>query len=184
MSISEKNMTLIERVINTIDWELIYKLYKLVNRTVGSETTQIQGIKKLPKGTKLSEEHIKEEVLCLINHVVRNDISQFMYGPWEITWINGEWEMEMDRDDEYDENNGENGGENEPEFMPLVESILEVRFSPMIVISKEVVVDEKTPFKDPGTRNLQDDLKKALESEDYELASKIRDLIDIYKNKK
>ena len=62
MDISEKNKVLINRVIDTIDWSLIHKLYKLVGRSVGKETTQIPGIKKLPRGVKLTEDHIKEEV--------------------------------------------------------------------------------------------------------------------------
>jgi predicted methyltransferase len=76
MVISEKNKILISRVIDTIDWPLIHKFYKLVGRTIGTETIQISGIKKLDKKTKLTEDHIKDEVLHIINHVVENDISQ------------------------------------------------------------------------------------------------------------
>ena len=100
MVISEKNKVLINRVIDTIDWPLIHKFYKLVGRTIGMETTQIPGIKKLEKKVKLNEDHIKDEVLHVINHVVENDISQYMYGPWNVIWVNGEWEMEIPETDE------------------------------------------------------------------------------------
>src|SRR5574343_1287262 len=132
MIISDKNRILINRTLDTIDWPLIYKFYKLVNRSVGIETTQIPGLKKLPKGTKLKENHIKIEVECLINHLIENDLSQFIYGPWNFIWVNGEWEMEI-----VDEND-----ENSSRFVPILESTLEVYFSPMVVISKETVIDE------------------------------------------
>jgi hypothetical protein len=181
MVISEKNKILINRVVDTIDWPLIYKFYKLVGRTIGTETVQIAGIKKLDKKTKLTEEHIKEEVLQVINHVAENDISQYVYGPWHIIWVNGEWEMEIPETDE----NGNELQNGESTFVPIVESMLEVYFSPMTVISKEVVVDdEEIEEKQEGGVDLNKQLEKALNEENYELASKIRDLIDIYKKQK
>lgn len=180
MVISEKNKVLINRVLDTIDWDLIYKFYKLVGRSVGNETTQIPGIKKLAKGTKLDKTHIREEVNFVVNHIVENDISQFMYGPWNVVWVNGEWEMEMP---EIDENGNEIQGGNSS-FIPILESILEVHFSPMVVISKEVVVNEDEAPESQETIGLSKQLEKALEDEDYELASKIRDLINMYKKKK
>jgi len=152
----------------------------LVGRSIGNETTQIPGIKKLQRGIKLNEEHIKEEVLNLLNHIVENDISQFIYGPWNIIWVNGEWEIEV----EGDPSESENAEDGEGEFVPLVESVLEVYFSPMVVISREVVIAEDTIEKKEETRDLERDLKKALEDENYELASRIRDLIDIYNKQK
>jgi hypothetical protein len=180
MEISEKNKVLVNRVLATIDWTLIHKFYKLVGRSIGNETTQIPGIKKLQRGIKLTEEHIKEEVLNLLNHIVENDISQFIYGPWNIIWVNGEWEIEV----EGDPSESENAEDGEGEFVPLVESVLEVYFSPMVVISREVVIAEDTIEKKEETRDLERDLKKALEDENYELASRIRDLIDIYNKQK
>lgn len=181
MVISEKNKVLINRVLDTIDWDLIYKFYKLVGRSVGNETTQIPGIKKLQKGVKLNVDHIKGEVNNIINHIIESDLSQFMYGPWDIIWVNGEWEMEMP---EIDENGNEIPG-GESSFLPILESILEVHFSPMVVISKEVVVDEEDEIHEkPETIDLQRQLEKAITDENYELASKLRDLIDIYKKQK
>lgn len=179
MDISKKNKILINRVINTIDWTLIHKFYKLVGRTIGTETIQIGGIKKLDKKTKLLEIHIKEEVIGIINHVVENDISQFMYGPWNVIWVNGEWEMEIPEID--DKGNELLNGEST--YVPILESMLEVYFSPMTVISKETVVVDDSVEK-PNSLDLSKQLEKALIDENYELASKIRDLIDIYKKQK
>lgn len=180
MLISEKNKILINRVIDTIDWELIFKFYKIVKRSVGTETTQIPGIKKLNRGVKLNKDHIKEEVRSVINHIVENDISQFMYGPWNIVWVNGEWEAEIPEIDE----NGKEIENGESQFVPILESLLEVHFSPMIVISKEMVKEESQITENEKTHGLEEQLDKALKDENYELASKIRDLIDIYKKQK
>jgi hypothetical protein len=180
MVISEKNKILISRVIDTIDWPLINKFYKLVGRTIGTETTQIPGIKKLDKKTKLTDEHIKEEVLHVINHVVENDISQYMYGPWNVIWVNGEWEMEIPETDD----NGKEIENGESTFIPIMESMLEVYFSPMVVVSKEMALTEEEIDEKPETVDLQKQLEKALSDENYELASKIRDLIDVYKKQK
>lgn len=169
MSISEKNKALIERVIETVDWVTILKFYKLVKREIGAETTGIPGIKKLKKGEKISSEHIKQEVKCLIHHVVENDLSQFIYGPWNILWVNGEWEIEID------------GEEGENSFMPILESVLELSFSPMVVISKENLLDdEELPGIDTDKESLNRQLEKAIEEENYELAAKIKDLMEIY----
>jgi len=180
MVISEKNKVLINRIINTIDWPLIHKFYKLVGRTIGTETTQIPGIKKLDKKTKLTEEHIKEEVLHVINHVVENDISQYIYGPWNVLWVNGEWEMEIPETDE----NGKELENGESTFIPIVESMLEVYFSPMVVVSRETVLSDEELSDKPDTEDLQKQLDKALSDENYELASKLRDLIEVYKKQK
>ena len=180
MVISEKNKILINRVLDTIDWDLIYKFYKLVGRSVGNETTQIPGIKKLAKGIKLDKSHIRDEVNFVVNHIVENDISQFVYGPWNIVWVNGEWEMEMPEIDE----NGSEIPNGETSFVPILESMLEVYFSPMVVISKEIVIQEEEPVETQETISLAKQLEKAIEDENYELASKIRDLMDMYKKKK
>ena len=180
MVISEKNKVLINRVIDTIDWVLIHKFYKLVGRTIGKETTQIPGIKKLDKKTKLTDEHIKDEVLHVINHVVENDISQYAYGPWNVIWVNGEWEMEIPEIDE----NGKEIESGESTFIPIMESMLEVYFSPMIVVSKETVMTDEEVDEKTETVDLQKQMERALSEENYELASKLRDLIEVYKKQK
>lgn len=185
MVISEKNRNLMTRVLDTINWDLIYKFYKLVDRKIGTETNQIPGIKKLEKGAKLAKENIREEVECLILYAMENDISNFVYGPWEITWVNGEWEVEIDP--ENNENSDNEDGEDKY-FLPIGESLLEIHFSPLVVSAKEMVIeeseeDESTEKNKRITRkDLEKELEAAVSEENYELASRLRDLISIYKN--
>jgi protein-arginine kinase activator protein McsA len=55
----------------------------------------------------------------------------------------------------------------------------------MVVISKEIVVDEDGVFEESSeTVELNKQLEKALTDENNEMASKIRDLIEMYKKKK
>lgn len=170
MSMHEKNQILVQRVLNTIDWDLILKFYRLVKRGIGNETTVIHGIKKLKKGEKIAVEHIKEEVKNLIYHVIENDISHFIYGPWNILWVNGEWEIEVGEDETEDEI-----------YVPILESVLELNFSPMMVISKEILIsDDDSLFIDSDRESLNRQLEKAVEEENYELASKLKDLIEMY----
>ena len=103
-----------------------------------------------------------------------------MYGPWNVIWVNGEWEMEIPETDE----NGNELLDGESTFVPILESMLEVYFSPMTVISKETVLDEEDLEEKTDGMDLSKQLEKALSDENYELASKIRDLIDIYKKQK
>jgi hypothetical protein len=181
MTISSKNKILINRVLDTIDWPLMLKFYKLVGRTIGTENVQIQGIKKLDKKVKLNEDHIRDEVNHIINHVVENDLAQYIYGPWNVIWVNGEWEMEIPDTDE----NGKELPDGESTFVPIIESMLEVYFSPMVVISREEVLDlDEEEVEKPETGDLQKQLEKAISEENYELASKIRDLIEVYKKQK
>jgi hypothetical protein len=106
-----------------------------------------------------------------------------MYGPWNVIWVNGEWEMEIPETDE----NGKEIEEGESTFIPIMESMLEVYFSPMVVVSKEMVLTEEEldeMAEKPETIDLKKQLEKALSEENYELASKLRDLIDVYNRQK
>ena len=112
--------------------------------------------------------------------MVENDISQYMYGPWNVIWVNGEWEMEIPETDD----NGKEIENGESTFIPIMESMLEVYFSPMVVVSRETVLTDEEIDEKPETADLQKQLDKALNDENYELASKLRDLIEVYKKQK
>ena len=47
-----KNKILVDRVIDSMDWEVVLKIYKMMKRSVGEEPAKIPGVKKLKKGEK------------------------------------------------------------------------------------------------------------------------------------
>ena len=75
---------------------------------------------------------------------------------------------------------GEEGSE-DPMFVPILESVLELNFSPMVVISKETLITDEDPmFIDSDKESLNRQLEKAIDEENYELAAKLKDLIEMY----
>ena len=170
-----KNKILVERVIGSIDWELALKVYKMLKRNVGAEPAKIPGIRKTSKGEKISSDLIKDEVLAVINYAIENDIPELNYGPWNIIWINGEWEIDISEEAENDD-----APEEDRIYVPINDSVLEVFFSPIVAVSQERVDKVKISKDDQKDLNIR--LEEAIKDENYELASKIRDLINTYKN--
>lgn len=177
---NSKNKILVERVIDSMDWEVVLKIYKIMRRSVGEESAKIPGVRKLKKGEKLSIDSIKEEVLSIVNYAIENDLPELTYGPWSISWVNGEWEIDVSDESEDDE-----VPEEDRIYVPIRDSILEIFFVPVMAISQERV--ERTKI----TNNSEDDqndlnirLENAIKEENYELASKIHDLINCYKKEK
>lgn len=177
MSISKKNQELIEKILNDIDWKLIYKFYKVMNRNVGYESIQIPNMKKVNKKYKLRKEHIREEVRSIINYIVENNIPEFTYGPWNLVWINGEWEVEVN-DNNNDNNNDILANINKSIYVPILESTLKISFTPLVVIRKDLVNNLiKDDITTKSDEELQKELEKAIKDENYELAAKIRNYI-------
>ena len=177
---NSKNKILVGRVIDSMDWEVVLKIYKIMRRSVGEESAKIPGVRKLKKGEKLSIDSIKEEVLSIVNYAIENDLPELTYGPWSISWVNGEWEIDVSDESEDDE-----VPEEDRIYVPIRDSILEIFFVPVMAISQERV--ERTKI----TNNSEDDqndlnirLENAIKEENYELASKIHDLINCYKKEK
>ena len=177
---NSKNKILVGRVIDSMDWEVVLKIYKIMRRSVGEESAKIPGVRKLKKGEKLSIDSIKEEVLSIVNYAIENDLPELTYGPWSISWVNGEWEIDVS-----DESGDDEVPEEDRIYVPIRDSILEIFFVPVMAISQERV--ERTKI----TNNSEDDqndlnirLENAIKEENYELASKIHDLINCYKKEK
>ena len=171
---NSKNKILVDRVIDSIDWDLVLKIYKMLKRSVGAEPTKIPGIKKVSKGEKMSGELIKEEVLAIINYAIENDLPELNYGPWSIIWVNGEWEIDIS-----DEAENEDAPEEDRVYVPIKDSVLEILFSPVIAISQERVDSIKAEEKtQDAQKDLNIRLEEAIREENYELASKIKDLMD------
>lgn len=185
--ISEKNQKLIERVIESFDWDAIAKIYKIFEKGVGSDSQKIIGINRISY-KKVKTEDIKKEITSVVTYVVENDIPNLEYDTWNILWINGEWDIEIEIEEgmEFRE-------DSKNIFMPISDSRLEIRFVPQKAVSHEYLEiegekDSDTEL-DPIDSNDYDEvvlnniLSKAIKEERYELASKITEIINEFYRK-
>ena len=169
--LTEVDQKLINGVISTIDWDQILKFYKILNKRIGCEQVKIKGV---TKKDKVDLESAKDELYKVLEFAIENDLPEMNYGPWVILWVNGEWEIsELFQFPQEDE-------EPQPEeiIVPVMESKLQVLFVPQSVIMKEEIEIEEEPFLIDDTLILEGRLKESIDTEDYVLASKIRDLLE------
>jgi hypothetical protein len=169
--LTEVDKKLIDGVISTIDWDQILKFYKILNKRIGCEQVKIKGV---IKKDKVDLESAKDELYKVLEFVIENDLPEMNYGPWVILWVNGEWEIsELFQFPQEDEE-----PQQEEIIVPVMESKLQVLFVPQSVIMKEEIEIEEEPFLIDDTLILEGRLKESIDTEDYVLASKIRDLLE------
>jgi hypothetical protein len=176
-----KHSKIIDKVISSLDWDAIFEVNKCFKHGVGEGTSAIPGVKRKPFSDGITKNDIKNELKGLLKYVVENDYAELIYGYWMIFWNNAEWaeedirkiREEMDDDDDEGLDLGEIS----------IDNSLEVIYSPQRTFIVEArKSDGTTEVEDKDVVNLESMLKKALESEQYELASKIRDVIKLQKN--
>lgn len=175
---NKENSKLIEKTISSLDWDSICESGKIFKFGVGEGVVAIPGMKKKNYTEEISKNEYKAELKTLLKYIIENDISEFIYGPWIIFWFNSEWdkwdlEIEDYEEDEYDESEEE---------IQIVSSI-EVIYSPQRICLANVSgkVDKSNyKIEESDVNRLEGMLKKAIDSENYELASKIRDVIKIH----
>jgi len=176
----KEHSKLMEKVIQSLDWNSIYEINKVLGVGTGMGSEVIPGIKKKPFGDSLSKSDFKSELKALIKHAIKNHIPQMNYGNWIIYWVSDEWDIDLHYPDEMDDEDMEDEEEDGTVF--YMEPQLEIIFAPQrISLVGEIseVLEEQN-----GSVNLEEMLEKAIQKEDYELASKIRDLISQNKEKK
>jgi hypothetical protein len=169
------NNKLIDKVISSLDWDSIIEVNKCFKIGIGEGTSVIPGIKRKVFSDILNKNDIKSELKILLNYAIENDIAELFYGPWMIFWVNGEWvELSDDDDDEDDE---PISGDIKAGLNIRFDSSLEVIYSPQRI--HVIGNTEKTDLaKDESDINrLEAMLKKAIETENFELATKIKDLL-------
>jgi len=177
----EVNKGIIEKSINSFDWDDISKMYKILGLKVGSQTIKIDGLNKKQKTTP---ESIKKEIELVLNYIVDNDVPELQYGPWSIYWVNGEWEIEIapERPDL------------DSLIVPIMESKLQIHFIPQSTTVKEFLDidldDDDYEDEDGFIEDEVDDilflesrLKKAIDKEEWMIASRLRDLLEELKKK-
>ncbi len=173
------NLGLIEKTLNSFDWDDINKMYKVLGLKVGTQPIKIDGLNKKEKTNSTS---IRREVELVLNYVVSNDVPELQYGPWSIYWVNGEWEIEIESEDP--------GGESL--IVPIMESKLQIHFIPQSTTVKEFLdidLEDEDYLEDEITDEVEEllmfesRLKKAIDNEEWMVASRLRDLIEELKKK-
>ncbi len=171
---AKQSNKLIDKVISSLDWDSILEVNRCFKIGVGEGTSVIPGLKRKVFSDSLTKNDIKSELKILLKYAIQNDIAELFYGPWMIFWVNGEW-IEVQRDDEDDED--EDDHDTKADVNLNFDSSLEVIYSPQrIHIVGNSDKNDLTHDESDVTR-LEAMLKKALDSEKYELASKIKDLL-------
>jgi hypothetical protein len=167
---------LVDKVIASLDWDSIFEVNKCFKIGVGEGTSVIPGIKRKVFGDALTKNDIKGELKTLLRYVIENDIAELFYGPWLIFWTNGDWinfELDMDDEDDIPETFGDPNNEVEIAF----DSTLEVIYSPQRIMVAGNSPQQDLIKDDSDTLKLETMLKKALLSENYEIANKIKELL-------
>jgi hypothetical protein len=163
---------LIEKVIQNLDWDTIFEIHKAFKFGIGEGSEVIPGLKRKIFSEDLTKNDVKSELKALLRFVINNDISKFSYGPWMLFWFNQDWDI-MFEDPEVDDLT-------EAELEEFkVDSRLEVIFSPQRIC---LTVDAKPEVNGDELSSeeviLTKMLKRALKSENYELAGKIQEVLD------
>ena len=169
------NNKLIDKVISSLDWNCIIEVNRCFKIGVGEGTSVIPGIKRKIFSDSLNKNDIKSELKILLNYAIDNDLAELFYGPWMIFWVNGEWiEIKLNDDEDYNEPiNGDVKAGLDVNF----DSSLEVIYSPQRIHVVGNPNKNGVPSSESDSIRLEEMLKKALASENYELATKIKDLL-------
>lgn len=171
-----KGNKLIEKIVSSLDWESILEVNRCFKIGVGEGTSVIPGIKRKSFSDSLTKNDIKAELKILLNHVIDNDIAELFYGPWMIFWMNSEWtefQLELDNDDIY------SSDEPDSDIQFSSDSSLEVIYSPQRIHVVGNFGQSNPSQEESDVTKLETMLKKAIDQENYELATKIKEVISI-----
>ena len=157
---------LVDKIISGLDWEAIFEVHKAFKLGVGESNPIIPGVKRKPFSENLSKNDIKNELKIILKHVIENDIPEITYGHWIVTWINEDWDFKIEGQEEEDEN----------DYEIEVDSRLDVIYSPqrIYMTSKRSFAENK---EESDYSKIESMLKKSIESEDYELSSKLKEIL-------
>jgi len=170
----------IDKVISGMDWDVIFDVNKCFKHGVGDGVSVIPGVKRKAFADGITKNDLKNELKSLLKYVIENNIPELIYGYWMIFWDNPLWTEEYLNEikEEMEEEGEDIMGE------MVLDPTLEVIYSPqrMYLIANNIKnqPEEETTESDA----LDKMLKKALSDEKFELAAKIRDVINIQKNQK
>jgi hypothetical protein len=177
----KKNSTenkLVDKIISSLDWDSILEVNKCFKLGVGEGSSVIPGIKRKVFSPSLNKNDIKSELKTLLKYAIENDIAELFYGPWMIFWSNGEWvKVEFDQIEDDDEDDSFSDINTEIDL--LLDSTLEVIYSPQRIMVSGNSPHLEVTQENSDTVQLENMLKKALASENYEVANKIKEILDL-----
>jgi hypothetical protein len=171
---------LIDKVLHSLDWDSILTIHQSFKSGIGQGSEVIPGLKRKNFDESLSKNDLKGELKILLKFVIDNNYQQYSYGHWVITWFNQEWQqeeivemqMEMQEDDE------------EIEFEIFSQdSKLEVIYAPQrICLTTNILSEEVQLAPQSDYSALQIMLDKALSQENYEIAQKLQEILQLTNN--
>lgn len=167
----KEHSKLIDKILSSLDWDSIFEVYKAFKMGVGEGNTIVPGIKRKPFSDRLSKNDIKAELKVLLKHVVDGGINEINYGPWIILWTDGDWEYVDEENVEEDEYEGEETEDS------VVSSRLEVIYAPQRIALIVNSFKEELAEEEEDSVMLEMMMQKAIQKEDYELASKFKDIL-------
>lgn len=178
------NNKLVEKVIASLDWDSIYEVSKCFKHGIGEGTSAIPGVRRKSFSDGITKTDLKNELKCLLKYIIENDVAELAHGYWLIVWNNAEWSEEHINDIkkrlEEEASEGEKFNIIWDEFE--MESTLEVIYSPQRVCVVENSKKDRIESEDSDKIKLENMLEKALKNEQYELASKLKEVLS-FQNK-
>lgn len=175
---AKKTNKLIDKVISSLDWDSIYEVNRCFKIGVGEGSSVIPGIKRKVFSDTLTKADIKNELKTLLTYAIENDVAELFYGPWMIFWVNENWiEIKASENDDDDDDDDVPGGDIKASVNFDIQSSLEVIYSPQRIHIIGSTVKNDLIQDDSDVTRLEAMLKKALDSENYEVASKIKELL-------
>lgn len=176
----KEHSKLMEKVLQSLDWDSILEINKVLKIGTGMGSEIVPGVKKKPFVENMTKTDFRSELRALIKYAIENHVPQLNYGNWIIYWVSDDWDVEVTFPQEMDDDSIEDIEDEETFF--VMEPHLEVIYSPQRISLKGEISDPISEGKEYV--NLEEMLEKAVKSEDYELATKLRDLISQNREKK
>jgi hypothetical protein len=186
----KEHKKLLDQVIKTLDWESILQVHKAFKIGVGEGNIAIPRLKRKPFSDDLTTDDLKNELKSIIKYMVSGDIGEVQYGSWMVYWTSDEWVFDGPIDINIEGDDIEDLDEEEIEeikdqvledFNKYGEAFLEVIFAPQKMTVSSGPIERVYPeLADESLRidDLEYLLEEAVLNEDYEEASKIKEIIE------
>lgn len=177
----ENHRKLLNSVIKSIDWESVLKVHQSFNYGVGMGNFAIPGLRRNDNVSTLSIKDLKHELRSVIKYMIINEIPSLQYVYWHIFWTNDEWDFSISLEPE-DEEDLEDEYLGEEQIDIEVKARLEVLYCPQrIMLIDSTISSEPAGNMEDDEVILQNALKRAVESENYEKAAEIQKLLNSLK---